>query len=176
LTALETLWPEPDQVITEGDIGGLTHWSTPVAQSILLDWAGLRAHLRHQSEVDGGWWQLSRQQRDERVQFEVDEFTRLLTLLGEDEGRQAWHAQSSTWPSKHGPCDQATFERRLRHGWRNADENRAHPRSWLFRLIWREWRLNMTDEECLSFDVLLSRERETRLAPYFPKESTKCVK
>ncbi len=170
LAALEILWPSPDQVVTEGDVGALGYWSSPVAQGILLDWCGLRGHLRYQSDVGPDWWQLTREHRDERIQFEIDEFTRLLTLLGEDEGYTTWHLQAEGWHGQHGPCDVATFEKRLRHAWTNADQNRAHPSSWLFRQTWPEWRPNMTDEECLSFDVMLSRERETRLAPYFPKE------
>ena len=170
LTALETIWPDPDQMVTEGDIGSLGYWSSPVTQGILLDWCGLRAHLRYQSEVDGGWWQLTRQQRDEAVQFEADEFSRLLALLGDDEGYATWHDQAANWHGQHGPCDQATFETRLRDRWRSADVSRGHPSSWLFRATWPEWRPNMSDAESLAFDVVLSRERSARLAPYFPKE------
>ncbi len=170
LTTLEILWPEPDRVITDGDIGSLGYWSTPVAQGILLDWCGLRGHYRHQHTHGGNWWQITRQERDAAVQFEADEFTRLLTLLGNDEGYESWHRQAATWRSQHGPCDQATFETRLRDRWRNADASRAHPSSWLFRQTWPEWRPDMSDDESLAFDLLLSRERSARLAPYFSKE------
>jgi len=171
LAALEILWPEPDHVIAEGDIGSLGYWSSPVAIAELWDWAGLRAHYRYQHDVDGGWWQLTREQRDERIQFEVAEFSRLLEELGPEDGYSAWHRQAETWRSQHGPCDVATFERRLKHAWTNADENRAHPSSWLFRQTWPEWRPGMSDEERLSFDTLLARECDARLAPYFPKEA-----
>jgi hypothetical protein len=170
LTALETIWPEPDQMVTEGDIGSLGYWSSPVAQGILLDWCGLRAHYRHQHTHGGNWWQLARQERDAAVQFEVDEFTRLLTLLGDDEGYEAWHDQAAHWHGQHGPADRDTFEARLRHGWTNADGNRGHPSSWLFRQTWPEWRPGMSDDESLAFDLLLARERSARLTPYFPKE------
>jgi hypothetical protein len=168
LAALETIWPTPDQMVTEGDVGSLGCWSSPSAIGELWDWSGLRAHLRYQSEVDGGWWQLSREQRDERVQFEVDEFCRLLTLLGEPEGFEAWHAQAAHWRGQHGPCDQATFEKRLRDRWRSADASRGHPSSWLFRQTWPEWTPGMSDDDHLRFDLLLSREREARLTPFFP--------
>jgi hypothetical protein len=168
LTALETIWPEPTHVVTEGDIGGLGYWSSPVAIGELWDWCGLRAHLRYQSEIGPDWWQLTHEQRDERVRFEIAEFCRLLELLGPEDGYSAWHDQAEGWHGQHGPCDQATFETRLRDRWRSADASRAHPHSWLFRRVWPEWTPGMSDDESLAFDVLLSRERETRLAPYFP--------
>jgi len=170
LAALEIIWPKPDHVIAEGDIGSLGYWSSPVAIGELRDWCGIRAHLRYQHEIGSNWWQLTREQRDERIQFEVDEFCRLLEERGPEDGYSAWHDQAATWHGQHGPCDQATFEKRLRHAWTNADENRGHPRSWLFRRVWPEWKPGATDDESLAFDLLLSRERETRLAPYQPKE------
>ena len=165
LARLETIWPEPDDVISEGDIGSLTYWSSPVALPALWDWSALRAHLRCQHEA-GDWWKLTREHRDERIRFEVAEFCRLLDELGPEDGYVAWHHQAEPWRSQHGPCDVATFERRIHHALSNADQNRAHPSSWLFRRVWSEWRSDMTDEERLSFDTLLARECETRLAPY----------
>ncbi len=173
LAALETIWPEPAHVVTESDVGSLGYWSSPVAIGELRDWACLRAHLRHQSDVGPDWWQLTHEQHQERIQFEIDEFCRLLELLGPEDGYSAWHDQAETWHGQHGPADVATFEKRLRDRWRSADASRGHPSSWLFRRVWPEWRPNMTDDESLAFDVLLSRERETRLAPYFSKEQTR---
>jgi hypothetical protein len=126
LAALEIIWPEPDDVITEGDIGSLGYWSSPVAIGELWDWSGLRAHLRYQYEVDGGWWQLTREQRDERVRFEIAEFCRLLESLGPELGYTTWHDQAARWHGQHGPCDQATFERRLRQ---RMDECRRESRA-----------------------------------------------
>ncbi len=166
LAALETIWPEPDNVITEGDIGSLRYWSSPTTLSELRVWCGLRAHYRHLADVGPDWWKLTTDERTERIQYEADELFRLVALLGDDAGFAQWHAQAEDWQGPHGRCDKATLDARLQYAWANADVMRDHPSSWLFRQTWPEWSPGMTDAEHLAFDALLSQERETRLAQF----------
>jgi len=166
LTALETIWPEPVRVITEGAIGSLRYWSSPTALAELHVWCGLRAHYRHLADVGPDWWQLTTDERTERIHDEADALRGLVALLGDDAGFAQWHGQAPDWQGPHGRCDQATFDARLQSAWANADVMRAHPSSWLFRLVWPEWKPGMSDAEHLAFDALLSQGRDTRLAQF----------
>jgi len=166
LALLETLWPIPARMMTEGDVGSLCYWSKPTSVDELRAWCGIRSERRYRAETGGVVWRLPADDQEDRLQFEGSELCRLTVLLGDVDGFAAWHQQADQWPSTPSPCDQASFEARLWHAWRNADVMRAHPSTWLFRQTWPEWSPDLTDAERLAFDVLLVRERETRLAPF----------
>jgi len=177
LAHLERVWPPQSGATsrTETDTGHLKFWSRPLFPAEFRDFCTKRAEERYiatvrggrsgsQSFIDPGWYTggVTNDERAERIRFEYDELNRLIAWHGDEDGWHAWHNQAQDWPQQHGKLDDEALNRRLMHAWTTADGNRAYRTRPLWRLVWKEWKPNMTFDEHCDFDALLAKEGETR--------------